>query len=65
MNNKLLSITFYVGVCIYIFSCDTYATATTTYTGYLNLFDLVQVEKRADQSQGHWHVDWFEGRLIP
>ena len=40
-------------------------TATTTYTGYLNLFDLVQVEKHSDQSQGSWHTDWFEGRVIP
>ena len=60
MNNK-----FYVGVYKYIFSNGAYATATTTYTGYLNLFDLVQVEKHGDESQGFWHVDWFEGRLIP
>ena len=46
-----------------IFSFDLY-TATTTYTGYCNLYDMVQIEKAVDATEGGVLTDWFEGRMI-
>ena len=47
-----------------IFSFDLY-TATTTYTGYCNMYDMVQIEKAVDATEGGVLTDWFEGRMIP
>ena len=40
-------------------------TATTTFSGYFNQLDLVQVRKAGGSSVGHVHDDWFECRMIP
>ena len=45
-------------------SFDLY-TATTTYTGYCNMYDMVQIEKAVDATKGGILTDWFEGRMIP
>ena len=42
-----------------------WGTATTTFSGYFNQFDLVQAEKERGSSQGHVHDDWFECRMMP
>ena len=45
------------------------STVTTTYSGYFNQFDFVQVYKGSwvstAPSRGHVHNEWFEGRMIP
>ena len=51
-------------ILIIIFSFDLY-TATTTYTGYCNMYDMVQIEKAVDATEGGVLTDWFEGRMIP
>ena len=40
-------------------------TATTTYSGYFDQFDLIQTQKAYGLSVGHIQDDWFECRMIP
>ena len=42
-----------------------WATATTTYSKYLNQFDVVHAQKEWGPTQGHIHDNWFECRMMP